>query len=255
MIVKRFYDENARPGELPDRVRPYRRGDRDRPHPRHRPVPPEAAGRGGCAITHVTETHIHADFVSGSARARRAHRRGALPVGRGWRRLAVRASPRMRARCCSATATASWSATCALDVLHTPGHTPEHLAFLVTDTAVGRPSRWRMVTGDFVFVGDVGRPDLLETRREACTGTMEAERPHALPVARSASSALARLSAALARPRRRVRVRQGAQRGAAEHARLRAALQLGVWRSTDEDEFVRAGAGGTARAADVLRAR
>ena len=48
-----------------------------------------------------------------------------------------------------------------IDVLHTPGHTPEHVTFLVTDGAVAdRPIA--AVTGDFVFVGDVGRPDLLE---------------------------------------------------------------------------------------------
>src|SRR5690606_1046515 len=59
-----------------------------------------------------------------------------------------------------------------LDVLHTPGHTPEHLSFLVTDTpAAAGP--WGILTGDFVFVGDVGRPDLLE-KAAGVTGTMEA---------------------------------------------------------------------------------
>jgi hydroxyacylglutathione hydrolase len=48
-----------------------------------------------------------------------------------------------------------------VDVIHTPGHTPEHLTFLVTDTA-GAAEPMGAVTGDFVFVGDVGRPDLLE---------------------------------------------------------------------------------------------
>jgi hydroxyacylglutathione hydrolase len=48
-----------------------------------------------------------------------------------------------------------------IDVLHTPGHTPEHLSFVVTDTA-GATAPMGIVTGDFVFVGDVGRPDLLE---------------------------------------------------------------------------------------------
>jgi hydroxyacylglutathione hydrolase len=57
-------------------------------------------------------------------------------------------------------------------VLHTPGHTPEHISFLVTDTAASeRPVG--LVTGDFIFVGDVGRPDLLE-RAAQQTGTMEA---------------------------------------------------------------------------------
>ena len=58
--------------------------------------------------------------------------------------------------------------------MHTPGHTPEHLTFLVTDgAAADRPMG--AVTGDFVFVGDVGRPDLLERAAED-GGTMEAGR-------------------------------------------------------------------------------
>jgi hydroxyacylglutathione hydrolase len=47
------------------------------------------------------------------------------------------------------------------EVLHTPGHTPEHISFLMTDTA-GADRPMGLFTGDFVFVGDVGRPDLLE---------------------------------------------------------------------------------------------
>ena len=59
-----------------------------------------------------------------------------------------------------------------LDVVHTPGHTPEHLSFLVTDTAAA-DEPIAIVTGDFVFVGDVGRPDLLEKAANV-EGTMEA---------------------------------------------------------------------------------
>ena len=58
-----------------------------------------------------------------------------------------------------------------LTVLHTPGHTPEHVAFLVHDRGAGAAEPIGVVTGDFVFVGDVGRPDLLETAAGA-TGTM-----------------------------------------------------------------------------------
>jgi hydroxyacylglutathione hydrolase len=58
-----------------------------------------------------------------------------------------------------------------LDVMHTPGHTPEHLSFLLTDGAnADRPMG--IFTGDFVFVGDVGRPDLLE-RAAGMADTME----------------------------------------------------------------------------------
>lgn len=47
--------------------------------------------------------------------------------------------------------------------LHTPGHTSEHLCYLITDAGSGARQPLAMATGDFVFVGDVGRPDLLET--------------------------------------------------------------------------------------------
>jgi hydroxyacylglutathione hydrolase len=57
-----------------------------------------------------------------------------------------------------------------IDVMHVPGHTPEHLAFLVTDTAVD-DAPMGIVSGDFLFVGDVGRPDLLE-RAAGMQGTM-----------------------------------------------------------------------------------
>jgi hydroxyacylglutathione hydrolase len=48
-----------------------------------------------------------------------------------------------------------------VDVLHTSGHTPEHISFMITDTA-GADRPMGVFTGDFLFVGDVGRPDLLE---------------------------------------------------------------------------------------------
>ena len=48
-----------------------------------------------------------------------------------------------------------------LQAAHTPGHTPEHLSFLLTDTATADEPGF-MFTGDFVFVGDLGRPDLLD---------------------------------------------------------------------------------------------
>ena len=59
-----------------------------------------------------------------------------------------------------------------IDVVHTPGHTPEHLTFLITDGAVA-DAPIAAATGDFVFVGDVGRPDLLE-KAAHIKGTMEA---------------------------------------------------------------------------------
>ncbi|HVC82546.1 MAG TPA: MBL fold metallo-hydrolase [Chloroflexota bacterium] len=127
------------------------------------------AAREGFRIAAVTETHIHADFVSGA------------------RELAARSGARLYL---SGEGPAAWQYTYAgesgatlvhqgdlitvgnihLEVLHTPGHTPEHIAFLLTDAAhADKPMG--IFTGDFVFVGDVGRPDLLE-RAAGYGGTM-----------------------------------------------------------------------------------
>ena len=56
--------------------------------------------------------------------------------------------------------------------VHTPGHTPEHMAFLVIDHGSGVETPMGMATGDFVFVGDLGRPDLLE-KAAGHAGVME----------------------------------------------------------------------------------
>ena len=124
------------------------------------------ASQEGLRITHVTETHIHADYVSGSREL--AERTGASlelsdEGGQDWKYQFPHARQLKHGdRITIGNIT--------LDVLHTPGHTPEHLTFLVTDgAAADRPIA--AVTGDFIFVGDVGRPDLLE-RAANLTGTM-----------------------------------------------------------------------------------
>jgi hydroxyacylglutathione hydrolase len=130
-----------------------------------------AAEAEGLRITHVTETHIHADFVSGAREL--AHRAGARLLlsdegGDEWRyRYAAEAGAELlrdgRTFCVGRLA---------IRVMHTPGHTPEHLTFLVTDGA-SATEPMGAITGDFVFVGDVGRPDLLE-RAARMANTMEA---------------------------------------------------------------------------------
>ena len=50
-----------------------------------------------------------------------------------------------------------------VEVRHTPGHTPEHIVFVVTDRGSGADIPMGVASGDFLFVGDVGRPDLLES--------------------------------------------------------------------------------------------
>ena len=129
-----------------------------------------AADAEGLRVAHVTETHIHADFVSGAREL--AHRAGARLYlsdagGDSWRygySTEAGATPlhegsRVRV------------GTVELQVLHVPGHTPEHLTLLVTDTATASEPMGAF-TGDFIFVGDVGRPDLLE-RAAQMRGTME----------------------------------------------------------------------------------
>lgn len=130
-----------------------------------------AARAEGLAVRHVTETHIHADFASGSREL--AHVAGArlylsAEGGEGWQYTFAADAGATLLR----DGDSIQVGNVRLDVLHTPGHTPEHLSFALTDgAATDRPMG--VFTGDFVFVGDVGRPDLLE-RAAGVEGTMEA---------------------------------------------------------------------------------
>lgn len=133
----------------------------------------ELAQKEGLRITHVTETHIHADFVSGSRelavatgatlylsnmgdenwKYQYAHEPNVILVKDGDRWMVGNIK---------------------VEVIHTPGHTPEHIALMITDTA-GADQPIGVFTGDFLFVGDVGRPDLLE----AAAGMMGTAEPGA----------------------------------------------------------------------------
>ena len=130
-----------------------------------------AAAEEGVKITRVTETHIHADFVSGSREL--AARTGAELLlsdegGEDWT-YGFGGADGVRLLKDSDTIRVG---KVRLDVHHTPGHTPEHLSFIVTDSAAtDRPMG--VLTGDFIFVGDVGRPDLLE-RAAKVAGSMDA---------------------------------------------------------------------------------
>lgn len=116
----------------------------------------EIADRENLRITHVTETHIHADFLSGSREL--AARTGAEILlsdegGNDWQyqfdHTPLKDGNKFKV------------GNLIFEVLHTPGHTPEHISFLLTDSAASTEPVM-IFTGDFVFVGDVGRPDLLE---------------------------------------------------------------------------------------------
>jgi hydroxyacylglutathione hydrolase len=130
----------------------------------------EAAESRKLSITHVLETHVHADFLSGAAA------------------LATEAGAEL---CLSAEDDSDWGydldsikgarqlregdeinlGAVVIRAIHTPGHTPEHLTFLVSDNSRGGDPVGAL-TGDFIFVGDVGRPDLIE-KAVGVKGTMQ----------------------------------------------------------------------------------
>ena len=127
----------------------------------------EIAKQNNMTITHVAETHIHADFLSGA------------------RELAALTGAKMYL---SDEGGPDWQyqfphegvkdgdvikvGNLTFEVIHTPGHTPESISFLLTDhPASNKPVM--LFTGDFVFVGDIGRPDLLE-KAAGLVGTQDA---------------------------------------------------------------------------------
>lgn len=123
----------------------------------------EAARREGLRIVAVAETHIHADFLSGAREL--AERMGAHVYvggegGPDWQSAWVKAYPHTLLKDGATFKVGNIHFT----ALHTPGHTPEHVIYVVRDEG-GAPGAGPMgiITGDFVFVGDLGRPDLLES--------------------------------------------------------------------------------------------
>jgi hydroxyacylglutathione hydrolase len=159
MILKRFYDDRL--AQASYLVGCQATGEALVVDPNRDVEPYVAAARAeGLRITHVTETHVHADFVSGAREL--ASRTGArlLLSGEGDPRFGYTYTEREGATALRDGDTFDVGRV-RIQALHTPGHTPEHMSFVVTDTAAAdRPMG--VLTGDFVFVGDVGRPDLLE---------------------------------------------------------------------------------------------
>ena len=113
----------------------------------------------GLRIMAVTETHIHADYLAGTRELAAAT--GATVYvsdegGPDWTYGpefdgAVRMKDGHRIRIGNLT----------VEAMHTPGHTPEHMSLLVTDGPQAAEPGY-LFSGDFVFVGDLGRPDLLD---------------------------------------------------------------------------------------------
>ena len=120
----------------------------------------DAAAAEGLKITHITETHIHADFVSGTRELSAATGANMYLSDMGdenWKYTYADDPHVILVRDGD-----NWMVgNVRVEVLYTPGHTPEHISFMITDTA-GADRPIGVFTGDFLFVGDVGRPDLLE---------------------------------------------------------------------------------------------
>ncbi|TWT31672.1 MBL fold metallo-hydrolase [Blastopirellula retiformator] len=122
----------------------------------------DAAKANGLKIVGAAETHIHADFVSGSREL--ADRVGATLYlsDEGPADWKYQYADKVDAKLLK-DGDAFYVGKVKLQTLHTPGHTPEHISFVLTDQGGGASEPMGIFTGDFVFVGSIGRPDLLET--------------------------------------------------------------------------------------------
>ena len=118
----------------------------------------EEARAQGLTIRHVIETHLHADFVSGHREL--AERTGAKIY------FGAKAGAALSATSPLPRATRSGWARSRLRFLETPGHTPESISILVFDRRCSEEPQ-AVLTGDTLFIGDVGRPDLLGARMSA----------------------------------------------------------------------------------------
>lgn len=126
----------------------------------------DIAEQNNLQITHIAETHIHADFLCGSrelAAVTGAEMYLSDEGGENWQyefpHTGLKHGDKINV------------GNLSLEVLHTPGHTPESISFVLRDhPATDEPVM--IFTGDFVFVGDVGRPDLLE-KAAGIKGTQE----------------------------------------------------------------------------------
>ena len=116
----------------------------------------------GVKITHILQTHLHADFVSGHmdlAKKTGAKIYVAKSAGCTFDHVALSEGDAIEIE------------DIVLKVLETPGHTPEHLCFVVVDTSRGEDPVCAFV-GDTLFVGDVGRPDLFPDIAEELAGKL-----------------------------------------------------------------------------------
>jgi len=115
----------------------------------------------GLRVTAAADTHIHADYVSGARQLAVEYGAKLYLSDEGdenWKYSYVDGIDVELVKEGSSFSIGNID----FDVWHTPGHTPESVSFLLTDRGGGATGPMGIFTGDFVFVGDVGRPDLLE---------------------------------------------------------------------------------------------
>ena len=121
------------------------------------------ARQEGLRITAVTETHIHADFLSGCLEFVERHGCRAYLSAEGGPEWEYEWAAGRDQVTLLRDGDGFSVGGIGIQAIHTPGHTPEHLSFMITDRAGGASEPMGMVSGDFIFVGDLGRPDLLES--------------------------------------------------------------------------------------------
>lgn len=131
----------------------------------------ELAEAEGMKIVGSLETHIHADFVSGSRELADQFGTKLYASDEGdkdWKYENIEHVPHQLLK----DGDVFRIGNIEFEVLHTPGHTPESISFVLTDIGGGATEPMGIFTGDFVFVGDIGRPDLLE-KAAGIVGTSE----------------------------------------------------------------------------------
>ncbi len=116
----------------------------------------DLAAKNNMKIVAVTETHIHADYLSGTRELAAATGAEIYVSGEGGPDWQYEFEGKRLFDGDKITV-----GNISIQAVHTPGHTPEHLSFLVTDGAFSDAPGY-LLSGDFVFSGDLGRPDLLD---------------------------------------------------------------------------------------------
>jgi glyoxylase-like metal-dependent hydrolase (beta-lactamase superfamily II) len=196
----------------------------------------DLAEEEGVEIVAVTETHIHADFLSGAREFAERFDTKLYLSDEGtddWKYEWAQA-PKVS----GGSYDVEWLydgdtfsiGHVDLTALHTPGHTPEHLSFMVTDRGGGADQAMGIATGDFMFVGDLGRPDLLESAAKVegaslnCRTTCRCGPPMApaLPAARPSARCPSRPSG----------TRNSSTRWSTPPARTRTPSWMPFWRTS-----------------------